>query len=237
MEKLNIREILTYPFRLDGWFSRFFILFVLALVPILGWSVIAGYMLRVSKNWCDGNNKEYPSLSKILDLLGKGFIIIITLSIFLVPVYPAIMIPSAGIVIADVWGLLFIFISPYLVSKYAYSEHIEELFNFSAMIKFVQENTIHLVEAFFINIISLIVVVIPPFLLVYAGKMIIEIPKIGTIWHIIGWLSVCFGTVVALVGLIYFAYLFFSLAGNIHWISLHRTESDEVQKTVATRTA
>ena len=194
-------------------------------------------MLKISKSWLDEDFEKYPSFSKIFGMLGNGFIIMLTLSIFLIPVYLLLMIPNIGIVIADVWILLFIFIVPYSISRYSETEKVFELFNFSILVKFIQENTLYLAAVFFVNLISLVIVSIAPFLLIYAGRIIMLFPQIGAIWKIFGGLSIVLGVIFAIIGLIYWLHILFSLSGNIYALWLRTPETEKNRRTKVSQIA
>ncbi|RKZ34664.1 hypothetical protein DRQ33_01695 [bacterium] len=218
MDNMDIKEALIYPVRYDGWFSRLLKLFLLTLLPVIGWFVIVAYMLRNCNRWSNKDYFDYPNFSEFNELIADGCIIFVIFLIYSIPGFILDVIPWWDSIIPTFYFLLLIFISPYIFSRYSQENRFLDAFNFKQLLKFARQNVILLSIIMLINIICTIILLIPAALFIIGGAIIIPLGKESFIWFIIGGAFAGFGIIISLLGLIYQLYIFSSLAGNIYYL-------------------
>lgn len=57
---MSFMDAISYPFKDSNWITKFLITLVLACIPILGWLVISGYVLRVTRMVQNGQDNALP---------------------------------------------------------------------------------------------------------------------------------------------------------------------------------
>jgi hypothetical protein len=81
---MNYAESITFVFRQPGWPKKLLILLGLTLVPIVGWLMIGGYILAVTRNVIRGNQPTLPDWTDFGRLLADGlkvFVVVLVWSI------------------------------------------------------------------------------------------------------------------------------------------------------------
>jgi hypothetical protein len=110
------------------------------LVPIIGWFALLGYVVRIVQALNKGHVKEIPKMDRFWDKFTLGFIIFVKmlpLCILLgVVSWILLLIPVAG---AIAYGLIVLFIVPYLAINLMVTEKFSSLFEFSKAAKAVMD--------------------------------------------------------------------------------------------------
>ncbi len=69
---MNFTKAFTYIFDDQRWMEKLVIPLLVTLIPIIGWMVVAGYLLRVTRNVAEHQAEPLPELEFGADL-GRGF--------------------------------------------------------------------------------------------------------------------------------------------------------------------
>ena len=116
-----IKEALRYPFA--KW-RRLFNYFWL-LIPVWGWFVVYGYLIRILENLRRGRHRELPAIHPLKGLFSTGFFLCVSIFIYAIILFALSLIPVLGWV-AYVYVLL---ISPLLFLHYSETKNVKDLFD------------------------------------------------------------------------------------------------------------
>jgi len=124
---LEFEKALKFPFK--NWKRMFNILWVL--IPIFGWFAIFGYMIKIVKQFFNGDYSELPQF-EFGENLSYGFIMFVKLIPFMI----ALSIVNIVLMLIPIIGFLAylvvaIFIAPILVMNFLNEETVSSCFDFS----------------------------------------------------------------------------------------------------------
>ena len=142
----------TWMFQQDGWIGKVIIGGLLLLVPIFGWLVVPGYIVKVLSNRVQGR-EELPAWGDWGDLFMKGLILAVAALIYSLPgaVFSALRIPF----LVGLWSLVTYFVLPAGLLRYVTNgESFGAFFDFSWIISFIQENIGNYLLAFVLAIVA-----------------------------------------------------------------------------------
>ncbi len=129
---VTIKEALKYPF---GKFARLFNYYWL-LVPIWGWFVVYGYMIRVINDIWAGNESELPAIRPFGGLFSTGFFVLVISLALSILAGIASVIPYIGWLVY----IYLILVIPVMIMQYAESKRVGDGFNFVRASKMVFMN-------------------------------------------------------------------------------------------------
>ncbi len=117
----TITEALKYPFA--NWkrlFNYFWIL-----VPVWGWFVVYGYLIRILENLRRGRHKELPAIHPFKGLFSTGFFLCVSIFAYTIILFALSLIPVLGWLIY-IYVLL---ISPLLLLRYSETKKTKDIFD------------------------------------------------------------------------------------------------------------
>ncbi len=117
----TLREALHYPFA--NWkrlFNYFWIL-----IPVWGWFVVYGYMVRIIDHLRRGHHKELPAIRPFKGLFSTGFFLGVSIFVYAIILFVLNLIPVLGWLIY-IYVLL---ISPLLILRYSETKKVRDLFD------------------------------------------------------------------------------------------------------------
>tara|TARA_Y100000310_G_C20650430_1_gene799115 strand:- start:506 stop:1069 length:564 start_codon:yes stop_codon:yes gene_type:complete len=109
----SIGEGLKYPFKKFGRLFNYWWF----LVPVWGWFVVPGYLLRMINEVVKGKNKELPAIRPFKGLFSAGFFFIVLVLILAIIVNILLLIPVLGWLIY----IYYVLIAPILYIQFAQS--------------------------------------------------------------------------------------------------------------------
>lgn len=117
----TLTEALKYPFA--NWkrlFNYFWIL-----VPVWGWFVVYGYLIRILENLRRGRHRELPTIHPFKGLFSAGFFLCVSIFAYAIILFALSLIPVLGWLIY-IYVLL---ISPLLLLRYSETKKIKDIFD------------------------------------------------------------------------------------------------------------
>ena len=82
---MNFTKAFTYIFDDQRWLEKLVIPLLVTLIPIIGWMVAAGYLLRVTRNVAEHQEQPLPELEFGADL-GRGFKVFVANFCYSIPI-------------------------------------------------------------------------------------------------------------------------------------------------------
>lgn len=82
---MNFKRAFTYIFDDQRWLEKLVIPLLVTLIPVIGWMVVAGYLLRVTRNVAEHEEQPLPDLEFGADL-GRGFKVFVVSLIYALPI-------------------------------------------------------------------------------------------------------------------------------------------------------
>ena len=170
---VTINEALRYPF-LN--FKRLFIVW-LALVPVWGWFVVYGYIVRMAQDVFKGKNKEAPALKPLNGLFTTGFYLFVMMLIltvvFNVMLIGVSFIPILGILLWLALYIYYILVLPMMLMQFAETGKIGDGLDFVRASKIVFNNFVDYITAYIKYIVIVLILLVASIPMV---TMIITMP-------------------------------------------------------------
>lgn len=82
---MNFTKAFTYIFDDQRWLEKLVIPLLVTLIPVIGWMVVAGYLLHVTRNVAEQQAEPLPELQFGADL-GRGFKIFVANLVYALPI-------------------------------------------------------------------------------------------------------------------------------------------------------
>ena len=82
---MNFTKAFTYIFDDQRWLEKLVIPLLVTLIPVIGWMVVAGYLLRVTRNVAERQAEPLPELEFGADL-GRGFKVFVANFLYGLPI-------------------------------------------------------------------------------------------------------------------------------------------------------
>jgi len=82
---MNFTKAFTYIFDDQRWLEKLVIPLLVALIPVIGWMVVAGYLMRVTHNVAEHQAEPLPELEFGADL-GRGFKVFVANLVYAIPI-------------------------------------------------------------------------------------------------------------------------------------------------------
>lgn len=82
---MKFLKAFTYIFEDQRWLEKLVIPLLVTLIPVIGWMVVAGYLLRVTHNVAEDQAEPLPELKFGADL-GRGFKVFVTNLVYSLPI-------------------------------------------------------------------------------------------------------------------------------------------------------
>ena len=142
----------TWMFSQDGWIGKVLIGGLLFFVPIIGWLFIAGYGVRTLAAICEGDER-LPEWNDWGDLLVKGLILWVASFLYSLP---GLILQAIGLDLLSWLGSLAgQFVLAAGVIRWVTSGwNFASLFDFSWIIKFIQDNLSNYIVAFLLVLVA-----------------------------------------------------------------------------------
>ena len=157
---MNFTKAFTYIFDDQRWLEKLVIPLLVTLIPIIGWMVAAGYLLRVTRNVAENQTEPLPELDFGADL-GRGFKVFVANLVYALPIMivsTLLFLPLAltqnssdttgwAIFLAVIGGgLIFIYaillsvLTPVINANLAVKERIGAAFDFKEIFRMLKNN-------------------------------------------------------------------------------------------------
>ena len=82
---MNFTKAFTYIFDDQRWLEKLVIPLLVTLIPVIGWMVVAGYLMRVTRNVAENQAEPLPELEFGADL-GRGFKVFVANLVYAIPI-------------------------------------------------------------------------------------------------------------------------------------------------------
>ena len=157
---MNFTKAFTYIFDDQRWLEKLVIPLLVTLIPVVGWMVVAGYLMRVTRNVAEHQVEPLPELDFGGDL-GRGFkvfvanlayalpIIIVSTLLFLplaltknssATTVFAIFLAIIGGILILIYSLLLAVVMPAANANLAVKERISAAFGFKEISRMLRNN-------------------------------------------------------------------------------------------------
>ncbi len=157
---MNFAKAFTYIFDDQRWLEKLVLPLLVTLIPVIGWMVAAGYLLRVTRNVAEHQAEPLPELEFGADL-GRGFkvfvanllygipIVLVSLLLFLplaltenssATIGFAIVLAILGGFVILVYALFMAIIMPVTNANLAMKERIGAAFEFKEIFRMLRNN-------------------------------------------------------------------------------------------------
>lgn len=129
----------TYMLKQPGGAGKLLIAGLLLLVPLLGWALVAGYMLEATRRVALGR-EDLPEWSDVGGYLVQGLLLWAGIIIYSAPGTVLGSLDGVGGLFSFLWGLVVLAIFPAAATRFAVSQDFGAFFQFEAIWKYVQDN-------------------------------------------------------------------------------------------------
>lgn len=129
----------TYMFKEAGGIGKLIIGGVLLFIPVLGWAIVGGYMIRTMRGVAGGDDR-LPDWSSFGDLFVKGLLAWVGALVYDIPGLILGRLGAGGSMLGSLWSLLVLVVLPAALIRYAVTEEFSAFFDFRALIEFIQAN-------------------------------------------------------------------------------------------------
>ncbi len=157
---MNFTKAFTYIFDDQRWLEKLVIPLLVTLIPIIGWMVVAGYLLRVTRNVAEHQAEPLPELEFGADL-GRGFKVFVANLVYALPIiivstllflplaltenssnttwFAVALAIFAGFLIL-VYAILLTILMPPVNANLAVKEQISAAFDFKEIFRMIRNN-------------------------------------------------------------------------------------------------
>jgi len=157
---MNFTKAFTYIFDDQRWLEKLVIPLLVTLIPVIGWMVVAGYLLRVTRNVAELQAEPLPELEFGADL-SRGFKVFVADLVYSLPIIIvstllflplaltknsnettalAILLAIIGGILILVYSLLLAVVMPVANANLAVKERISAAFEFKDIFRMVRNN-------------------------------------------------------------------------------------------------
>jgi hypothetical protein len=144
-------------FKQPGGVGKLVVAGLLLFIPILGWALVAGYMVRTLREVALGHD-QLPAWDTLGDYLVKGLLVWVGGFIYQVPGIALGQVDGGGL--SFLWSLVVWFVLPAAVTHFALTDDFGAFFQFERIWKYIQDNLNNYILAV---VLALAVVLIAPF--------------------------------------------------------------------------
>jgi hypothetical protein len=136
-DRVDAGRSFTYMFKQPGGVGKLVVAGLLLFIPILGWAVVAGYLVRTLRQVSQGD-EQLPAWDDFGDFLVKGLLVWVASFIYSVPGIALGQVDGGGL--SFLWSLVVWFALPAAVTHYALTDDFGAFFQFERIWKYIQEN-------------------------------------------------------------------------------------------------
>ena len=157
---MNFTKAFTYIFDDPRWLEKLVIPLLVTLIPVIGWMVAAGYLLRVTRNVAEHRVEPLPELEFGADL-GRGFNLFVASLVYALPIllvstllflplaltennsditFFAIALAIFGGLLILLYALFMMIIMPVVNANLAIKGRLEAAFDFKEIFRMVGNN-------------------------------------------------------------------------------------------------
>lgn len=136
---MNFGRSFTYMFRQRDWIGKVLVGGLLLLVPILGWLLVSGYIVRVVRNAAH-LSEQLPEWNDWGELLRDGLILFVGGLIYGVPGALLSRMGDFGGFFSSIWGIVVAVVLPAAIIRYSLKKDLGAFFDFKEIFAFIREN-------------------------------------------------------------------------------------------------
>jgi hypothetical protein len=129
----------TYMLRQPGGLGKLLIAGLLLFVPLLGWALVGGYVVRTTRRVALGN-EDLPEWTDFGALLVQGILAWVGLLIYGIPGTILGTLGGVGDTLSFLWGLVVLAVFPAAVTRYAVTDDFGSFFKFEEIWRYIQDN-------------------------------------------------------------------------------------------------
>lgn len=150
---MDIGRSFTYMLQQPGGVGKLVIGGLLLFVPIFGWAVVAGYMIRTLRQVSAGN-ETLPEWTDWGGLFVTGLLVWVGSLIYEAPGLIVGRFGTGGALLQSLWGIVVFIVLPAALMRFAATDNIGAFFDFSEIIAFIQTNTSNYILAIVLALVA-----------------------------------------------------------------------------------
>ncbi len=136
---MDVGRSFTYMLQQPGGVGKLVIGGLLLFVPIFGWAVVAGYMIRTLRKVAAGDD-SLPEWTDWGGLFVTGLLVWVGGLIYEAPGLIVGRFGTGGALLQSLWGIVVFIVLPAALMRFAATDNIGAFFDFSEIIAFIQAN-------------------------------------------------------------------------------------------------
>jgi hypothetical protein len=137
---MDVGRSFTYMLQQPGGFGKLIIAGLLLFIPIIGWAMVAGYMIRTMRHVAAGQ-ETLPDWSDWGQLIVTGLLVWVGGLIYEIPGFILGRFGDAGSMLQALWGLVIFVVLPAALIRFAATDNFGSFFEFGEILGFIQNNT------------------------------------------------------------------------------------------------
>lgn len=150
---MDIGRSFTYMLQQPGGVGKLVIGGLLLFVPIFGWAVVAGYMIRTLRQVSAGS-ESLPEWTDWGGLFVTGLLVWVGGLIYEAPGLIVGRFGTGGALLQSLWGIIVFIVLPAALMRFAATDNIGAFFDFSEIIAFIRTNTSNYILAIVLALVA-----------------------------------------------------------------------------------
>ncbi|MCS7246301.1 MAG: DUF4013 domain-containing protein [Thermomicrobium sp.] len=173
---MDIGRAFTYPFQDSEWLHKALIALVMLLIPIIGWLIVFGYIMRIIRQIALGSDVPLPEWDDFAGDLARGFKFFVISLIWAIPFYllagcfqiPGVLLQTqagsdlaedplfvvlslCGYCVAWLIGQVLTFIAPLFVTRFAVADRFGAAFALRDIVRELPRGIVDLLLIFLLS--------------------------------------------------------------------------------------
>ena len=150
---MGVGRSFTYMLQQPGGLGKLVIGGLLMFVPIIGWAIVAGYMIRTLRQVSAGVD-TLPEWTDWGQLLVTGLMVWAGSLIYEIPGMIIGRFGAGGTLLQSLWSLVVFIVLPAALIRFAATDNFGAFFDFSEIIAFIQSNTSNYILAVIVAMVA-----------------------------------------------------------------------------------
>lgn len=150
---MDLGRSFTYMLQQPGGVGKLVIGGLLMFIPILGWAVVGGYMIRTLRTVAAGDD-TLPEWTDWGGLFVTGLLAFVGSLIYEAPGLIIGRFGTGGALLQSLWGIVVFIVLPAALIRFATTDNIGAFFDFGEIIAFIQTNTSNYILAIVLALVA-----------------------------------------------------------------------------------
>lgn len=184
---MDVGRSFTYMLKQPGGVGKLIVAGLLLFIPIIGWAIVGGYMVRTLREVAQGD-EQLPDWSNVGDLLTKGLLLWVGGFIYNVPGLVLGRAGDAGGFLSFLWSIFVFVVLPAAIIRFALTEDFGSFFQFGQIKTFIQDNLNNYIMAVVLALVAGfvagfgIILIIVGVVFTIAWAMLVSAHLYGSVW-------------------------------------------------------